>query len=150
MGGGVTRNHSAWMAGSVPVYWGGERDTYLDVYNMDAIVYCSLPANLTGLAFNKTLGEQLGDTGLREHVYALLLPHFKPCAEEIMRLDADHEAYERKLLAPIAPFVGDAPSGVWNMSRMGEMVREAYVGLGYDAPEASLEHFLASKEVNLT
>lgn len=131
------------------MYWGGEKHTYADVFNLDAMVYCHFPAEITSMAMNRTLADDVGVPRMREIMLERLMPHFRTCVDEIMRLDNDHEAYERMNSASIAPFVNGQPAGVWNMTRLGEMVREAYVGLGYDTEEAKLENFLKERRVEL-
>jgi len=134
---------NAYLADSIPIYFGPPRVQVERMFNVKAFVHCDLPQNLTSdWHLNDIVKEKCInlDMGSREcydlyeaEVERELRPHFDVCAQRVKELDGDHQAYGEMLSQPLVHLddKGDL-TGIWDAKEMGRIIRVAMTAFGYD------------------
>jgi hypothetical protein len=128
---------NAYSGYAIPIYFGPPPDEKLaEVINIEAVIYCDLPSNITVDAY-KTWSKCIPDcySEFRSKMEVATRPYFIQCAQEVIKYDTNDELWKHKIsqnLAPVDEKTGEL-SGVWNGTRMGEIIRDTLRVLDYVA-----------------
>ncbi|GBG34384.1 Alpha-1,3-fucosyltransferase B [Hondaea fermentalgiana] len=112
----------AYLAHSVPIYFGPDKFSLNQVLNPSAYVHCDIPSDMVSdKALNKAFKAMCPDShsstcqaSFDSDLQERLSSHFAPCIDRIKRLDADPVLYKEALEAPLAAH-GEL-AGVWNFT----------------------------------
>lgn len=133
---------SAYLAQTIPIYFGPSTSQVAAVLNTKAFVHCDLPYSIVNL---RTLQKLHHDAcvlfpdkfdcvfkGYEPVLNDLLYPHFEKCIARVIELENDPVKYEAMLKEPLVPVDANGnPKGVWNPKEMGLVFRSLMVGLGF-------------------
>lgn len=135
---------NAYLAESIPVYFGPPKTQIQNILNMKAFIHCDLPQETVSAENLNTLALKTcpsGDLKSNHECYSAfeasldeeLRPYFEKCAQEIIKVDQNATMYDQMLSEPLAKL--DDESGdlkdLWDGREMGKVVRVAMAAFGY-------------------
>ena len=132
---------NAYLAESIPIYFGPPRSQIERVLNLKAFIHCDLPQNLTSDIHLHGIVKSLCEGKTENDCYKLyetevekeLTPYFEICINQIQELAQDNEKYEAMLSEPLVNLDDNGdPTGIWDPKQMGKVVRVAMTAFGYD------------------
>jgi len=133
---------SAYVAETIPIYFGPPLSQVENVFNTKAFIYCDIPQHLVRLDVLRKMQREVCPNVkvidnrcfdlFEQRLNVILYPYYKQCVEEIVLLDADPVKYDQMLSEPLV-FLDDQGelTGIWDPREMGKIIRTTMTALGF-------------------
>jgi hypothetical protein len=132
---------NAYLAESIPIYFGPPRAQIEQVLNTKAFIHCDLPRNVTdadhlrSIATRACTSDKMSNACFLEFsrlVEEELKGELQHCARKVQELDSDDEKYDAMLAEPLIPLNPDGqPKGIWDPRELGKLIRVAMTAFEY-------------------
>ena len=136
---------NAYLAESIPIYFGPPRSQVERVLNTKAFVHCDLPQEIVSASHLNNIASRVCAESESENTKAMncylkfeaelakeIEPHLEKCVKQVQEIEEDNEKYEAMLNEPLVPLNEHGEMiGIWDAKEMGKVVRVAMTAFGY-------------------
>jgi hypothetical protein len=136
--------HNAYLADTIPIYFGAYREDLERAFNMKSFIHCNFPQNISisnnlSMERRKICFDRSNKTSVsciyqfEQYLTEKFRPFFEMCIRDIMEVDSNDQLYDDMLSQQFYKMNDDGtPADEWNFDWYAEVIRMAMIALGYD------------------